>query len=126
MKRIILEDYNRKDVFDVVSNFPNGYIVWPIGRHNFPIQGYIPLAKPLGDFKIDIKTLKTLKCPTDKIADIILDKAVRTGVNQDEYYKIIEERLEDDKRRKTAKETEKEKTSQDVDAQGCQFPLRQL
>lgn len=89
MKRIILEDYNNKDTFDVVVNFPNGYIVWPIGRHNFPIQGYIPLAKLVDDIHIDRKTLKTLKCPSSHIADIILDKAVRTGVNQEEYYKII-------------------------------------
>lgn len=35
--------------FKIVENFPAGAIVWNIGRHNFPFEGYIPVAYPLGN-----------------------------------------------------------------------------
>ena len=42
----ILRRQQRTDKFKIVDTFPHGYIVWPIGRENFPFPGYIPLAKP--------------------------------------------------------------------------------
>ena len=42
----ILRRQQRTDKFKIVDTFPLGYIVWPIGRENFPFPGYIPLAKP--------------------------------------------------------------------------------
>lgn len=46
MNILVTENYNRKDIFEIVDEYPHGYIVWPIGRRNFPFTGYVPLAKP--------------------------------------------------------------------------------
>lgn len=46
MNTLVTNNYNRKDVFEIVEKFPNGYVIWNIGRRNFPFKGYIPLAKP--------------------------------------------------------------------------------
>ena len=35
MNILVTENYNRKDIFEIVDEYPHGYIVWPIGRRNF-------------------------------------------------------------------------------------------
>ena len=86
---IIDEKYGRRDVFEVVEEYPAGYIVWPIGRHNFQHPGYLPLAKTVGDgFHIDINSLKTIKVDED-IADTILEEAIRRGVDEKKFKRMI-------------------------------------
>lgn len=36
--------YGTIHTFEIVSEFPHGYIIWNIGRRNFPHEGYIPLV----------------------------------------------------------------------------------
>lgn len=91
MKAIIIEETYRSDRFEVVDFYPHGYTVWNIGREHFPIQGYIPLAEVDETCHVNTKTLKTIKCPNDKVADYILKVAGRKDVDQDEYYRIINE-----------------------------------
>lgn len=62
MNILVTENYNRKDIFEIVDEYPHGYIVWPIGRRNFPFTGYVPLAKPTDEpYHIDINTLKATR-----------------------------------------------------------------
>lgn len=76
-KFLITEDYWNRDEFEIVNEFPQGYLVWPIGRENFPFPGYLPLAKP-GRMPYHIKRseLKTVKID-EELADRILVEAVR-------------------------------------------------
>ena len=68
--------HRRTDVFEIVDHFPEVYIVWPIGRRNFPYEGYIPLGKPIGEtFCIDLGSLKALKVH-EGLADFLLYQAV--------------------------------------------------
>lgn len=89
MKSITIEEYYRSDRFVVVNTFPKDYIVWNIGREHFPVQGYIPLALVDDNWQVDLSSLKTLKCPSDRIADVVLGKAHRQTVDKEEYQKII-------------------------------------
>lgn len=74
---LIKEDYWHRDEFEIVKEFPNGYIVWNIGRENFPFPGYLPLARP-DDRPYCIKRdkLKTIKID-ERTADEILKAASR-------------------------------------------------
>lgn len=89
MSTLIIEDYNRKDVFEIIDEFPHGYVVWNIGRRNFPFKGYIPLAKPTNvPYNIDLHSLKAIKTGDD-LADYILKEAGRREINKDEFQRII-------------------------------------
>lgn len=77
---ILSDDYGKNDVFRVetdLSKLPLGYIVWNIGRHNFPIESYIPVCRAKNEYEIDTKTLVAFKVPSEKIAQDILDKSIR-------------------------------------------------
>ena len=83
----------RTDVFEIVDTFPDGYIVWPIGRDNFPHVGYIPLAKPAGKFSVSTDGLKALKVESEEVALHVLKMAIRgpediTSENIDKYTHI--------------------------------------
>lgn len=81
--------FSRVDEFDIVDKFPDGYIVWCIGRDNFPYKGYIPLAKPTDiPYNIDLKTLNALKMD-ERLADDILSLAHRQEVNSLNFEDII-------------------------------------
>lgn len=69
--------WGRVDEFEIVDTFPPGYVVWNIGRHNFPHEGYIPLAKPdpNREFGILLKDMKALKCKDEGEALYILKRA---------------------------------------------------
>ena len=86
---IIDEKYGRRDVFEVAEEYPAGYIVWPIGRHNFQHPGFLPLAKTVdGGFNIDRNSLKAIKVDED-IADTILEEAIRRGVDEKKFKRMI-------------------------------------
>lgn len=57
------ENFGHKDVFEIVEEFPNEYVIWNIGRHNFPFVGYLPLARPSKTmpYHIERSDLKTIK-----------------------------------------------------------------
>lgn len=75
----------RTDVFEIVDYFPEGYIVWPIGRENFPYKGYIPLCKVLDDgYHVDVSSLKALKIH-EGLANYTLIQASKRGVNKSQF-----------------------------------------
>ena len=89
MNIVVTENYNRKDIFEIVDEYPHGYIVWPIGRRNFPFTGYVPLAKPTDEpYHIDINTLKAIKV-NDNVADHILNEASFRGVDKAKFHHIV-------------------------------------
>lgn len=64
---LVIERYDRTDIFEVCKEFPTGYIIWNIGRANFPFEGYLPLAEPLQypPNHICLKSLKAIKIDED-------------------------------------------------------------
>lgn len=83
--------HGRIDVFQIVDEFPWGYEVWPIGRHNFPFPGYLPLATFENYHMRDTncRPLKAIKIDED-LADKILHYSVRYGaVNAANFRELI-------------------------------------
>lgn len=79
----------REDRFQVVEQFPSGYVIWNIGRENFPFEGYIPLAKPVDHYHIDVKSLKALKVKDEKTALMLLRQAGRGEVDFDRFNELM-------------------------------------
>ena len=86
----VLRRPQRTDKFKIVDTFPLGYIVWPIGRENFPFPGYIPLAKPHREKKyhIDLNSLAALRCEK---SDAILRLASQTTITREIFLKMTNE-----------------------------------
>ena len=80
--------FGRTDVFEIADKFPNGYIVWPIGRSNFPYEGFIPLARPIGAYNIDIKSLKALRVE-EPLASHIIKEAGLYEINSLNYEDVV-------------------------------------
>lgn len=80
----------RTDEFDVVYEFPETYVVWNIGRHNFQHPGYIPLARVDANHLVDLGSLKALYVGDENLCLAILREAGRHGVNKDKFLKIKE------------------------------------
>lgn len=94
MKQIIDNSYFPTRKYEVVEEFPQDYIVWPIGRSNFQYEYYIPLAKPVKseyDFQanIDPFSLKCIKVKSETLALQILKEAVRKGVDRKRFGEIV-------------------------------------
>ena len=88
----IIQDhiYGRTDVYEIVSDFPKGYEVWPIGRQHFPHECYVPLARPIGNFHIDLTTLKAIRVKDEQTALAILREASLHGnVDEKKFNKLI-------------------------------------
>lgn len=69
--------WGRVDEYELVDEFPTGYIVWNIGRQNFKHEGFIPLVKPDPHFEFGVllKDMKALKCSSEDEALYILKRA---------------------------------------------------
>lgn len=66
----------RTDRYRIVDHFPPGYIVWNIGRDNFPFEGYVPLARETDiPHHIDLKTLRALKVNDEDTALRMIEAA---------------------------------------------------
>jgi len=92
MAQFIDEKYGLRDVFEIVDEFPQGYVVWNIGRANFPHPGYIPVARPdyCIPYRINRKYLKAVKCSDEGEALYILKCASfggfgKNGMGKEEY-----------------------------------------
>ena len=70
-------------VVSSISEVPLGYVVWNIGRHNFPLRGYIPMCRMNkaheDDFSVDITSLYAIPCQSEEQALEILKKSIREG-----------------------------------------------
>lgn len=79
---LTLRNRNYK-VVSSISEVPLGYIVWNIGRHNFPLRGYIPMCRPNraheDDFSIDATSLCAVPCQSEEQALEIMKKSTREG-----------------------------------------------
>ena len=86
----------RKDTFEIVDDFPKGYVVWNIGRDNVPFPCYIPLAKrKRGSYDVDVSTLKTVRCSDEETALRIMKEACRHTVFRTTFIKLINELKQD-------------------------------
>lgn len=89
MKTLINESYfGRVDFFEEVKEFPEGYQIWSIGRHNFKHEGYIPLCEADNDFRVNMRTLKTLNVGDEQLALLLLKKAIKSEVDKTAFNKI--------------------------------------
>ena len=74
MKKIRFKDsLGQNDELGVVNDFPYGYVVWNIGRHNFPCECYVPIARYIGDYRVDKP--KCIKVKDEQTALKIMDYA---------------------------------------------------
>lgn len=73
-KTLVFRDsWRRLDIFEVTDEFPGGYVVWNIGRHNFPYECYVPIARDIGNYHVDRP--KCIKVKDEKLALTIMDEA---------------------------------------------------
>ena len=94
MKTLVSKTMHNTHTFEVVEEFPAGYVVWNIGRHNFGFEGFLPLAKPVAgrfDFQrlIDPKTLKAIKVVNEDMALKIMKLSHYSDIDKKEFDKII-------------------------------------
>lgn len=90
--------FGRTDVFQIVDKFPEGYIIWNIGRHNFEHECYIPLAqrvsnnkKELEYYHIKTDSLKALKVESEELALYLMKYAHKVdSVNSTNFDKIVQ------------------------------------
>lgn len=79
---LTLRNRNYK-VVSSISEVPLGYVVWNIGRHNFPLRGYIPMCRlnkaHEDDYSIDTTSLCAVPCQSEKQALEIMKKCIREG-----------------------------------------------
>jgi hypothetical protein len=80
--------YGTIHTFEIVSEFPHGYIIWNIGRRNFPHEGYIPLCVADENCHVDLGTLKALKVSNEDFALALLKEAGRHTITRKEYFKM--------------------------------------
>lgn len=80
-----------KYIFEIVDELPMGYVIWNIGRRNFPFEGYIPLCQIVCDYNINPNTLKALKVKNEEFALKLMDLNHRKRLTNYVLKKIIEE-----------------------------------
>lgn len=83
----------RTGIFEIVEEWPDGYIMWNIGRENFPHEGYIPLGKPIKDeyeFRVvlDLDSLVALKVKDEDFALRLLAIGIRKGMSKSQYVSL--------------------------------------
>ena len=64
--------WGRVDRFEVVDEWPIGYVVWNIGREYFPHEGYLPLCSVDADHIVDLATLKALNVGDEALCQKVL------------------------------------------------------
>ena len=95
MKTIIDKKWYRTDVFEPVTEVPDGYFVWAIGRQNFKYKKCVPLAKSGENDEewqrnVDITSLKYIEVAPEKTALRLLDEAIKKGCDKKRFYEIVE------------------------------------
>ena len=76
--------------FEDVTEVPDGYFVWNIGRHNFPYERCVPLARNgKSKYLVDTRFLKYIEVPTEEIALTIIREAKRKNVGKRRFYEIL-------------------------------------
>lgn len=84
--------YGQVDKFEIVSEFPVGYVLWNIGRHNFQHERYIPLARPSEvPYHIKRDSLKALKVESEELALFLFKKAHKVEINYSNFEQIVKD-----------------------------------
>lgn len=96
MKTIVDKKWYRTDVFEQVTEVPDGYSVWGIGRQNFRHEKCVPLAKAGKNEEdwqnnIDVTSLKYIEVASEELALRLLDEAIRYGCDRGKFYEIVNE-----------------------------------
>lgn len=96
MKTIVEKNWLRTDVFEQVTEVPDGYSVWPIGRQNFRHEKCVPLAKDGRNEEewqcnIDVTSLKYIEVASEGLALRLLGEAIRRGCDKNRFYEILNE-----------------------------------
>lgn len=92
METIIDKKFGRTDVFEPTTEFPDGYVVWNIGRANFPHEKCIPLARLIGEYRIDLNSLRYIKVETEETALRIIAESYKRGIrDRKRFYEILNE-----------------------------------
>lgn len=91
MEKIIDRNYGRTDVFEIVTEFPNGYVLWNIGRANFPHPGFIPLARPKPENKyyIRLDTLKALRLDDEDLCLHLMREGHRRWMDAPTFFEVV-------------------------------------
>ncbi len=87
MERIIDKHWFRTDEYEIVTEWPwGGYVVWAIGRENFPYPGYLPLAQPAQKVNhIRLDTLKALYVGDEALCLAALKEAAEHGCDEPKF-----------------------------------------
>lgn len=78
--------------FEVVSEMPKDYKVWPIDIYD--LGNYIPLCTPLtkeNPFEVDVKRLVAIKVEDESFVRFVMRKAIRKPVNARRFKALKEE-----------------------------------
>lgn len=91
--KIVDINYGRTDEFEVVTEWPWGYVLWNIGRENFQHPGYIPLAKPTTEsqYYIRLDRLKALYLGDEELCLRIIKEGHKHWVDKDRFNEIMKE-----------------------------------
>lgn len=104
--KLIDSCHEREDVFEVVNTFPRDYIVWNIGRQNFPHPCYIPLARLTDNdpYHVQLDCLKALKVKEESLALYVMKRAEKGTVNSVNYISVVKDYNNDIEQRFTVQQ----------------------
>lgn len=91
IKRFIIETDFGVHSFEVVNDFPDKFVVWNIGRENFPVLGYIPLCKLFNGYNVDVTQLKALFVGSEQRAKKIAQLAGKHQFKKKDFLKFMED-----------------------------------
>lgn len=92
MKKLTIDNgFGETRTFEIVEQLPNDnhYIIWNIGRRNFPFKKFIPLCICDKNYYVDLESLKAFKCPSEEKALEIIEKAKRGTVDMIQVKEVI-------------------------------------
>lgn len=85
-------DVNRWNTqeYEIVAEWPwGGYVVWAIGRENFPHLGYLPLAQEAQEkYHVRLDTLKALYVGDEALCLAALKEAVEHGCDESKFKEL--------------------------------------
>lgn len=91
MEKIINKLPFRTDEFEIVNEFPHGYVLWNIGRENFPFPGFIPIAQPKPEnmYHIRLDTLKALRLDDEDLCLHLMREGHRRWMDAPTFFEVV-------------------------------------
>lgn len=81
--------YYEERTFKKVDEFPEGAVVWNIGRSNFPFPGFVPVAFLKTEFYINPERLFAVRCKDEETALKVIKLGHHKRVTKSMFDKII-------------------------------------